>query len=296
MWDVFISHASEDKESFVKPLAKKLREYGVKVWYDEFELKIGDSLTESIDKGLIESNYGIIVLSPKFFEKKWADYELKSLISKQINGKRVILPIWYGISKNEIQRHSLYLSDIMSLTTEESIDKMIEKIMQVIRPDILNSQLLLKIGVEIYKSRANMEIKEIPFQKLKESPVRHETLPTHMVIATRLIAELFSDVINTEYQEMLINFARDLDYDHEFVIWSAMANSYVAFIRETECSFSDIDKKKEVISLLLAFNTNNIFYEDESDLNNLNMKEYCFLIQCYIDNYNHIINMIEKYS
>lgn len=68
-WDVFISHASEDKDSIVKPLAECLTKNGVKVWYDEFELKIGDSLSKSIDRGLTASNYGLVVLSESFFEK-----------------------------------------------------------------------------------------------------------------------------------------------------------------------------------------------------------------------------------
>ena len=50
-YDVFISHASEDKDTVVRPLANALLQRGLKVWYDEFELKIGDSLRRKIDKG-----------------------------------------------------------------------------------------------------------------------------------------------------------------------------------------------------------------------------------------------------
>ena len=203
MWDAFISHASEDKESFVRPLARRLREFGVKIWYDEFELKIGDSLSESIDRGLKESNYGIIVFSPKFFEKNWADYELKSLISKQLYGGRVILPIWYGINRDEIQKYSLYLSDIKALATEKIDDPLIDDILRVIRPDILNSHLLLKEGVKLYKDIPNLERKNVPLDQIEDSPIRHHTLPIHIVIATRLISEVFSDVLNTEYEEIM---------------------------------------------------------------------------------------------
>lgn len=66
-WDLFISHASEDKESFVRPLAHFLRELGLKVWYDEFTLSVGDSLSRSIDNGLARSRYGVVVISPAFF-------------------------------------------------------------------------------------------------------------------------------------------------------------------------------------------------------------------------------------
>ena len=94
-WDVFISHASEDKEDFVRPLTEALQRRGVRVWYDEFELKLGNSLTDSINKGLQKSRYGIIVCSPAFFKKEWANYELKSLLMRQMSSERVILPIWH---------------------------------------------------------------------------------------------------------------------------------------------------------------------------------------------------------
>jgi len=139
---------------------------------------------------------------------------LKSLVSKQLNGKRVILPIWYRINKDEIQKYSLYLSDIKALSAEKIDDIVIENILRVIRPDIINSNLLLKMGVKLYKNKSNMERKLVPLDKIDISPIRHQVLPVHMVIATRLISEVFSDVLNTEYQEMIINFARDLDYDH----------------------------------------------------------------------------------
>ena len=77
--DVFVSHASEDKEAFVAPLAKILSQLGLKVWYDEFSLKLGDSLSRSIDKGLSESTFGIVVLSKPFINKSWTEYELRGL-------------------------------------------------------------------------------------------------------------------------------------------------------------------------------------------------------------------------
>lgn len=66
-YDVFVSHASEDKEELVKPLVLALQAAGYKVWYDEFTLKVGDSLRRSIDSGLVNSRYGIVVFSKAFF-------------------------------------------------------------------------------------------------------------------------------------------------------------------------------------------------------------------------------------
>lgn len=75
-YDVFISHASEDKDGVVRPLALALKSKGINVWYDEFELKIGGSLRRKIDQGLSKSKFGIVVISRSFIKKGWTNYEL----------------------------------------------------------------------------------------------------------------------------------------------------------------------------------------------------------------------------
>lgn len=79
-WDVFISHASEDKEEIVRPLARELQQCGLRVWYDEFELRIGDGLRRKIDEGIARSAFGVVVLSTAFFAKNWTQYELDGLL------------------------------------------------------------------------------------------------------------------------------------------------------------------------------------------------------------------------
>ncbi len=105
-FDVFISHASEDKELVAKPLALSLSEYGVRVWYDEFTLSLGDSLSRSIDKGLAESSFGVVILSPAFLAKDWPEYELRGLTAKEIGRDKVILPIWHKVSREDVLKYS----------------------------------------------------------------------------------------------------------------------------------------------------------------------------------------------
>jgi len=83
-YDAFISHASEDKDDLARPLAEFLKKAGFSIWYDEFQLRVGDSLRRSIDKGLANSRFGIVVLSPNFFAKNWPQYELDGLVAKEI--------------------------------------------------------------------------------------------------------------------------------------------------------------------------------------------------------------------
>lgn len=116
-YDFFISHASEDKDSFVRGLAEALRARGASVWYDESTLKVGDSLRREIDQGLLNSRFGIVVLSHHFFSKEWPQKELDGLWSLDVEGNPRILPIWHEISKDEVTRHSPMLADKIALNT-----------------------------------------------------------------------------------------------------------------------------------------------------------------------------------
>jgi len=109
--DAFICHASEDKAHFVRPLAHQLAKMGFQIWYDEFELKVGDGLRRSIDKGLAVSQYGIVVLSKAFFAKNWPQYELDGLVAREVEGEKVILPVWKNVTKQDILQFSPPLAD-----------------------------------------------------------------------------------------------------------------------------------------------------------------------------------------
>jgi hypothetical protein len=110
-YDAFISHASEDKKAIVRPLANALQKMGYRIWYDEFELQVGDSLRQSIDHGLANSRYGIVILSPAFFAKNWPQYELNGLTAREMDGHKVILPVWHKLTKAEVLKISPTLAD-----------------------------------------------------------------------------------------------------------------------------------------------------------------------------------------
>lgn len=133
-YDVFVSHASEDKTSFVRPFVEALKSKNIAVWYDEFELQVGDSLRRSIEYGLKNSTYGIVVLSEAFFKKEWPQRELDGLFSREVNGQKVILPIWHKISKNEVLNFSPIIADMLAInTTDFRIDEIAEQIAKRIR-------------------------------------------------------------------------------------------------------------------------------------------------------------------
>jgi hypothetical protein len=132
-FDVFISHASEDKDEVVRPLANALRAAGLSVWYDEFELRIGDSLRRKIDKGLAGSRFGVVVLSKAFFGRGWPEYELDGLVTRAVSGDQVLLPVWHNISKSEVIAYSPSLADRLARSTAtHTVEEIAAEIVDVI--------------------------------------------------------------------------------------------------------------------------------------------------------------------
>lgn len=131
-WDVFISHASEDKENFVRSLANALATGGLKVWYDEFTLTLGDSLRRSIDQGLANSRFGIVVLSQSFFSKEWPQRELDGLVAKEISSGKLILPIWHNVSKEDVASFSPILADRVAVSSDKGMEQIVKEILAAI--------------------------------------------------------------------------------------------------------------------------------------------------------------------
>ncbi len=131
-WDVFISHASEDKDAIATPLAESLRAKGLRVWYDDFSLKLGDSIRQSIDRGLARSRFGVVILSGRFFEKHWPQQELNGLATREVNGAKVILPVWHGVGFVEVRNYSPMLADRSAVQTKNGLANVVEKIMDVV--------------------------------------------------------------------------------------------------------------------------------------------------------------------
>lgn len=134
-WDVFISHSSEDKDELVRPLAKALQAKGVSVWYDEFSLKMGDSLRASIDYGLVNSRFGVVILSKSFFAKHWPTQELNGLSAKEVKGKKVILPIWHKVTSEDVREFSPTLADRLAVSSNVGIDQLVSDISGVLEQE-----------------------------------------------------------------------------------------------------------------------------------------------------------------
>ena len=133
----FISHDSRDKDSLVRELAMELSRQMCLVWYDEYSLKVGDSLRSSIEKGLKETKRCILVLSPNFLANEgWGKAEFDSVFTREIIEKRnVILPVWHGVTVQDVYNYSPRLADKVGLCSALGVEELARKLASAARED-----------------------------------------------------------------------------------------------------------------------------------------------------------------
>lgn len=159
-YDVFISHASEDKAEVALPLARYLENHGLKVWLDEFELTLGDSLRMMIDHGLAMSRFGIVVLSPNFFRKGWTNRELDGLVARE-DTEKFILPIWHNVTREDVLKFSPTLAGKLAVSTNQGIELVARQVIRAIERDTARLPVQLSsLPVEDERARELSELRK----------------------------------------------------------------------------------------------------------------------------------------
>lgn len=127
-WDLFISHASEDKADVAGPLSDLLRANGFKVWYDDYTLTLGDNLRQSIEQGLAKSEFAVVILSPSFFAKKWTNLELDGLFALEKPGQKRILPVWHNVAAGDVESYSSFMAMRLGVPTSRGLNHVVDQI------------------------------------------------------------------------------------------------------------------------------------------------------------------------
>ncbi len=135
-WDFFISHASEDQADVARPLADMLQAKGFNVWYAEYTLTLGDNLRRSIEQGLAQSRYGVVILSPSFFAKKWTNLELDGLFALERPGEKRILPVWHNVSATDVESYSSFMAMRLGAPTAKGLPHVVAMIEQAVQREI----------------------------------------------------------------------------------------------------------------------------------------------------------------
>lgn len=250
-WDLFISHAREDKEALVSPLVEALTAFGLHVWYDDTELKVGDSLSRSIDNGLAKSNYGLVVLSPAFFAKRWPEYELRGLTAREMLGGKLVLPLWHEVTVEDVASYSPPLAEKVALRSSGStIVTLAVKIIEVVNPGVF-TQIHRRLAY--LRAYAEAPLQSTNGRPLHESPIRHERLSPDLMSRIRLLRASLLDVHPDTYQGWVDGFRRDSHPSDEIQWWEHLASVYHEFLGLHARRLSRVQRQEAFDFLLKSF-------------------------------------------
>ncbi|MBK9748635.1 MAG: toll/interleukin-1 receptor domain-containing protein [Chloroflexi bacterium] len=131
---VFVSHDSRDKDAIVRPLADELLKLVFPVWYDEFTLRPGSNLRASIESGIQECRFCVIVLTQNFLSNKgWTRVEFDAVFTKEVLERgNVIIPVWCDVSTRDIYEYSPNLANITAINWNLGVTKVASRIANIV--------------------------------------------------------------------------------------------------------------------------------------------------------------------
>lgn len=245
--EFFICHSSEDKESFVRPLAKYMLKSGATIFYDEYSIKLGDSLTQKINQGLQNAKFAIIILSEAFFQKNWTQAELQSIYNLYVSNHLRLIIIYHEISNEDVKKRYPLLSDIYAVSSDRGIEGVVGKIFE----DIGFQSQIQYIRTHATEGGESIDVAKTGF---------------HVAIRFEL-GHLYERTIDKYIFDMgkegsLSNRSSIFIRDNRYIVWrlSSSKNSAISLF----CSAEEFIKKPKILCCVLAPNQRNVsMYIDE---------------------------------
>ena len=118
-YDVFLSHANQDKAEIVDELYESLEKLGISIFYDKETLEWGDNWKKRILEGTQKAEFAIIIISDNFFGREWTEKELSEFLGRQNrNGQKLILPIVHNITNEDLREKYPSVADIQTIDSQ----------------------------------------------------------------------------------------------------------------------------------------------------------------------------------
>jgi len=134
-WDIFLSYASEDRDSVAAPLHEALSQRGFKVWFDQNEVDVGDDISRILDDGLANSQFGVMIISPAFLTKSWTTRELEALRALESGPDKKLLPVWHNVDHSYLLERMPLLAAKAGIESFTGIGNVCERIVRSIRKE-----------------------------------------------------------------------------------------------------------------------------------------------------------------
>jgi hypothetical protein len=251
--DAFMSHSSRDKALFVRPLVECLDEQGLRIWYDEYSMQPGDSLSASIDAGLSRARSGLVVISPSFIETArasgWTHYELRGIVSNSIGpqGRRII-PVWLDVTREEVLEWSPPMADLVAVDASgKSIEEVALALLRVLAPGRTSGLARMRL---LATARGNGHLEAARVESLKITPAEDRRVPGSVPLRALLVTLAMADCgvdHAADFATFLENLSRDLHHERELRLWEAIAATYASATQ----TFETDDRGKTALYRLL---------------------------------------------
>jgi hypothetical protein len=251
-WDIFISHASEDKDSFVDPLARRLRQLAVRVWYDEFVLVPGDRLSEKIADGLAKSRCGLLIISRSFLGKSWPRYEMSGLVNRFVEDNARLIPVWLGVTRADVAQFNPALADLLAISASPAtIDACALEVLRTVRPQLYDN--IVTHGL-LNASKVTVEMRAL--RDIQDGPIRHHDLPAALLVRIQNIWFATRDLIPLSLAKTIENFQRDLRPEQEVEVWERLTSA-LHIVADILTSHTE-ETRRESFDVLMHFCDGNV--------------------------------------
>jgi len=230
-WDLFLSHASDDKETVVEPLAQALAKLGLSIWYDSMAMSPGATLTASIDEGLAHSTFGVLVITPRFLAKRWPKYEADALLAREARGETMIQLLFHDVDYDDVKQWSPELADRLAILTRGRLPIAVAMdIARIARPDIFE-QAHKRLAALLAEETSETQL--VKLNELRAAPIQHQELPPEAIGRIRLVRAALLDAYPHSMDFWIDGFRHDAHPSKNISEWEHLAAVYREYVSST---------------------------------------------------------------
>ncbi|MBN1384165.1 MAG: toll/interleukin-1 receptor domain-containing protein [Elusimicrobia bacterium] len=255
--DVFICHASENKDKIVRPLVKEFDRLGISYWFDEAEISWGDSLTKKVNEGLRMSKYVLVILSSYFVSKKWPEKELYSALNIELSSDNIkVLPLIVGTEKEKelILENYPLINDKKYLPWNNNISDIVNALMKKLNTANTKKQInkftdesiesdipIPKIKKKFTDRDRNIFLKEAFNEIRKYFEKALKKIQNHY-------SKVESELIDIHNLKFIVKIYSNGELKNQCKIWiGGLDSSYSIGYKEGDCNIDDDNSYNDIL-------------------------------------------------
>ena len=187
-------------------------------------------------------------MSKAFLCKRWPEYEYRSLMTREIDGERAILPLWYDVTKEDVKNFSLYLADIKALSiSKANFGKILPAILKVVRPDIYQERRMQGV---LRRAVEDGTKKLVKMSEIKRATSKQSKLTRQQLIRSKAVYYGIGRHLKRNFDDYVDQYELDVVPERELQSWEIMNACYLEAL-ERHSNATDRDRE-DYFKVLIA--------------------------------------------